>query len=352
MTAGSGTRFVVMDSERKRIFNYNRYWPMKAIIPVAGVGTRLRPHTFSYPKVLLNVAGKPIIGHIMDKLVDAGIDEAIVIVGYLGNMVEEWLTANYSIKFTFVNQPERLGLAHAIWMCRSFVNEEEPLLIILGDTIFDVDLGPVLKSPCSTLGVKEVDDPRRFGVAVMGEGKIEKLVEKPDTPISNLAIVGLYFLHKAAPLFSRIEHLIEQNITTKGEYQLTDALELMIEDGERFTAFPVHGWYDCGKPETLLATNETLLRKQAPARKYPGCIINEPVFIASSASLVNAVVGPNTTVGEHAVIADAIVRDSIVGNNAKVGRIMLDRSIIGNNAVISGTPQEINIGDYSEIRVG
>ncbi|WP_076789277.1 sugar phosphate nucleotidyltransferase [Chlorobium sp. KB01] len=325
---------------------------MKAIIPVAGVGSRLRPHTFSHPKVLLNVAGKPIIGHIMDKLIAAGIDEAIVIVGYLGYMVEEWLLKNYSIKFTFVNQPDRLGLAHAIWMCKLFVDQEEPLLIILGDTIFDVDLDPVLKSTESTLGVKEVEDPRRFGVAITENGKILKLVEKPDTPISNLAIVGLYFLLKAGPLFRSIDHLIEHSIMTKGEYQLTDALELMIERGETFTTFPVSGWYDCGKPDTLLSTNEILLEVINPIKEYPGCIINTPVFIAKNAQLENAVIGPNTTIGEGAIISNAIVRRSIIGNEARVSNIMLDQSIVGNNAVITGNPHEINIGDYSEIRVG
>ncbi|HCD37053.1 nucleotidyl transferase [Chlorobium phaeovibrioides] len=324
---------------------------MKAIIPVAGVGSRLRPHTFSHPKVLLNVAGKPIIGHIMDKLIAAGIDEAIVIVGYLGYMVEEWLTKNYSIKFTFVNQPERLGLAHAIWMCRPHIKDDEPLLIILGDTIFEVDLLPVMTSTTSTLGVKEVDDPRRFGVAVTKGGNIQKLVEKPDTPVSNLAIVGLYFLRESGSLFKSIDHLIANEIKTKGEYQLTDALQLMIEGGEKFTVFPVHGWYDCGKPETLLSTNEILLQKGGSTKQYPGCIINEPVFIAPNASLENAIIGPNTTIGEHAVIADAIIKDSIIGNYAKVGHIMLDSSIVGNNAWISGNPHEINIGDYSEIRV-
>jgi glucose-1-phosphate thymidylyltransferase len=325
---------------------------MKAIIPVAGVGTRLRPHTFSHPKVLLNVAGKPIIGHIMDKLIAAGIDEAIVIVGYLGYMVEEWLLKNYSIKFTFINQPERLGLAHALWMCKSSVNDEEPLLIILGDTIFDVDLEPILKSPVSTLGVKEVEDPRRFGVAVTDGGKILKLVEKPDTLVSKLAIVGLYFLHQAGTLFTSIDYLIDNKITTKGEYQLTDALELMIEGGETFTTFPVTGWYDCGKPETLLSTNEILLKKNIPVKEYPGCIINEPAFIAKNAALENAIIGPNTTIGENAVISNAIIKDSIIGNEARVSNIMLDHSIVGNNAVITGNPHEINIGDYSEIRVG
>lgn len=324
---------------------------MKAIIPVAGVGTRLRPHTFSHPKVLLNVAGKPIIGHIMDKLIEAGIDEAIVIVGYLGNMVEEWLRKHYSIKFTFVNQSEMLGLAHAIWMCKPYVNPEEPVFIILGDTIFDVDLETVLQSPVSTIGVHEVKDPRRFGVAVTENGKIVKLVEKPDEPVSNLAIVGLYFLRKTATLFSSIDHVIENGIRTKGEYQLTDALQLMIECGEPFTTFPVGGWYDCGKPETLLSTNETLLQKNPTTRTYPGCIINDPVFIAENASIENAIIGPNATIGEHAVVSDAIIRDSIIGNGARVSSIMLDNSIVGNNASISGSPHEINIGDYSEIRV-
>ncbi len=325
---------------------------MKAIIPVAGVGSRLRPHTFSHPKVLLNVAGKPIIGHIMDKLIEAGIDETIVIVGYLGDMVEKWLTTHYSIKFTFVTQSELLGLAHAIWLCKPFVVDNEPLLIILGDTIFKVNLEPVLKSPFSTLGVKEVEDPRRFGVAVTDGEKILKLIEKPDMPISNLAVVGLYFLRHSKPLFDNIDYLINNEIKTKGEYQLTDALQLMIEGGETFTTFRVDGWYDCGKPETLLSTNEILLQNNRQAKKYPGCIIIQPVFIAETAILENAIIGPNTTIGEQAVITDAIIKNSIIGNQARVVHIMLDNSIIGNNASITGEPHEINIGDFSEIRVG
>ncbi|MEI7934756.1 MAG: sugar phosphate nucleotidyltransferase [Chlorobiaceae bacterium] len=325
---------------------------MKAIIPVAGVGTRLRPHTFSQPKVLLNVAGKPIIGHIMDKLIAAGIDEAIVIVGYLGNMVEEWLLKNYTIKFTFVYQTDLLGLAHAIWMCKPDVIDNEPLFIILGDTIFDVDLDPVLKSPFSTLGVKEVDDPRRFGVAVTDDEKILKLVEKPDTPVSNLAIVGLYFLRQSKSLFASIDHLIENDIKTKGEYQLTDALQLMIEGGETFTTFPVSGWYDCGKPDTLLSTNQILLQNNTTTKEYPGCIIVDPVFIADNAILNNAIIGPNATIGEDSKITDAIIRDSIIGSEARVVHIMLNHSIIGSNASITGNPHEISVGDYSEIMVG
>ena len=235
---------------------------MKAIIPVAGVGTRLRPHTFSHPKVLLNVAGKPIIGHIMDKLIDAGIDEAIVIVGYLGNMIEEWLVKHYNIKFTFVTQTEILGLAHAVWMCKPYVIDNEPLFIILGDTIFDVNLEPVLKSPCSTLGVKEVEDPRRFGVAVTDGNEILKLVEKPDTPVSNLAIVGLYFIKKAGSLFASVDYLIDNEIKTKGEFQLTDALQLLIDSGMKIRTKVIEHWLDCGTRDAMLETNRYLLAQE------------------------------------------------------------------------------------------
>jgi len=324
---------------------------MKAIIPVAGVGSRLRPHTFSQPKVLLNVAGKPIIGHIMDKLIESGIDEAIIIVGYLGDQIEKYIETNYSIKLTFVAQVDQLGLAHAVHMCRPHVIDEEPLLIILGDTIFDVDLKQVLHSSISTLGVKEVEDPRRFGVAVTEGDRIVRLVEKPEKPVSKLALVGLYFLHRASTLFSSIDYIITNNIRTKGEFQLTDALQHMIEQGEPFSTFPVQGWYDCGKLETLLATNETLLCKYHQEKSLPGCIINPPVFIADSATVTNAIIGPNATIAEHAVIKDAIIMNSIIGQNSQVSDIMLDHSIVGNNAIVSAMGHELNIGDYSEIRM-
>ena len=326
---------------------------MKAIIPVAGVGSRLRPHTYSQPKVLLNVAGKPIIGHIMDKLIESGIDEAVIIVGYLGEMIEEYLKTTYSIKLTFVTQAEQLGLAHAVHMCKSHVIDNEPLFIILGDTIFDVDLKPVLGNTISTLGVKEVEDPRRFGVAVTeSDHRIVRLVEKPDQPVSNLAIVGLYFLQNAGSLFKSIDHIIDNDIRTKGEFQLTDALQHMIDLGEPFSTFPVHGWYDCGKPETLLSTNEVLLEQNHQEISLPGCIINPPVFIANSATVTNSIIGPNATIAEHAVVKDALVKNSIIGRKSQVSEIMLDHSIVGNNAVVSAMGHELNIGDFSEIKMG
>lgn len=321
---------------------------MKAIIPVAGVGSRLRPHTYTLPKVLLNVAGKPIIGHIIDKIIEEGINEAVVIVGYLGDMIEEYLTKNYDIEFTFIEQEERLGLGHAIYMTKAHL-DEEPVFIILGDTVFEVDLSGVFKREYSALGVKEVEDPRRFGVAEVQDGLITKLIEKPEHPKSNLAVVGLYYIKNPQLLLFCLEHNITHNIRTKGEFQLTDALQMMIDKGERFSTFPVEGWYDCGKPETLLYTNEKLLKSKSRYKEIFGCVINPPVFIAEDAEIENSVIGPFATIGSKAIIKDSIVQRSIIGECAKVSRMLLKESIVGNNAHVEGNFRKINLGDSSEV---
>jgi len=322
---------------------------MRAIIPVAGVGSRLRPHTYSVPKVLLNVAGKPILGHILDKLMSAGITEATIVVGYLGEMIQEFVRSSYpSLHVDYVEQEEALGLGHAIYLSRHTIGRD-PLLIILGDTIFDVDLGPVLRGGVSSLGVKAVDDPRRFGVAEIAEGMIRRLVEKPEKPTSNLAVVGLYYIRNAALLVECLTDIVERDVRTRGEYQLTDALQRMIERGERMTTFLVEGWYDCGKPETLIATNRALLEKHSTSRVIDGVVVVEPVYIASTAVLENCVIGPNTTVSAGAVVSDAIVRNSIIGESAQVRKALLDNSIVGPGAVVRGSYKRINVGDSSEI---
>jgi glucose-1-phosphate thymidylyltransferase len=322
---------------------------MRAIIPVAGVGSRLRPHTFSVPKVLLNVAGKPILGHILDKLLGEGITEATIVVGYLGEMIQEFVRSTYpTLRVEYVEQEEALGLGHAIYLSRHTIGTD-PLLIILGDTIFDVDLGPVLRGGVSALGVKAVDDPRRFGVAEIEGGMIRRLVEKPEMPTSNLAVVGLYYIRNAALLAECLTDIVERDVRTRGEYQLTDALQRMIERGERFTTFPVDGWFDCGKPETLIATNRALLEKHSTSRAVEGVVVVEPVFIAPSAVLENCVIGPNTTVSAGATVSDAIIRNSIIGENAQVRKALLDNSIVGPGAVVRGSYKRINVGDSSEI---
>jgi glucose-1-phosphate thymidylyltransferase len=322
---------------------------MRAVIPVAGVGTRLRPHTYTLPKVLLNVAGKPILSHILDAIIEQGITKATIITGYMKTLVESYVRERYDIEFDFVPQGESLGLGHAIWTGRQ-TYDEEPLMIILGDTVFDVDLKLAEKSGLSAIGVKKVNDPKRFGVVVKDEaGHIEKFVEKPKEYISDLAIVGLYYITQPKNLVECLEEIIRNDIQTKGEYQLTDALQLMLERGEKFTTFPVEGWFDCGKPETLLSTNRHLLDKLNQVPPPNGTVIIPPVFIAPDAKIERSVIGPYTTVANGAVVEDSIIKDSIISNDARVYSSLLNESIIGNNAHVKGNFQRLNVGNSSEI---
>ncbi len=324
---------------------------MHAIIPVAGVGSRLRPHTYTLPKVLLNVAGKPILGHILDKMFEEGITSATFIVGYMGDLVEEYVRQNYDFDVTFVEQESREGLGHAIWLAREKLNDE-PVLIILGDTIFDVDLRSVLAGDHSSLGVKFVDDPRRFGVVETKGRFVDVLVEKPENPRTNLAIVGLYYIKSPRLLAECLDHIVENDQRTRGEYQLTDALQAMIDRGEKFTTFNVDGWFDCGKPETLLETNRHLLGQQPLERRISGVVVNSPVYIAPTATISNAIVGPYATIADGATVRDSIITDSIIGEGASVEKAILDESIVGNDAKVRGDARQINIGASSELSIG
>lgn len=324
---------------------------MRAIIPVAGIGTRLRPHTFTLPKVLLNVAGKPILGHIIDQLIESGINDIVVVVGYKGELVRQYLNSVYTVDFHFVEQVDPKGLGHAIWCARDFIIDTEPTLIVLGDTIFDFDLGKVLNSKTSSLGVKQVPDPRRFGVVEMSGEVITRLVEKPEVPPTNLAIVGIYYIKDSGLLKNSLSRLLDEHITTVNEYQLTDALQLMIEAGEVFSTFRVDGWFDCGKVETLLQTNQHLLMKQniTPKSIPADVVVIPPVFIADDAILERSVIGPFATISSGVRVSDSIVRNSIVSDGSIISQVLLDFSVIGNNAVVGSKFTSVNAGDSSEI---
>ncbi|MBI1795771.1 MAG: NTP transferase domain-containing protein [Candidatus Eisenbacteria bacterium] len=322
-----------------------------AIIPVAGVGTRLRPHTHTLPKVLLHVAGKPIIAHILDDLPDLGIREAVLIVGYMGDLVREYVTRNYPrLKTHFVDQPERLGLGHAVSLAAPYV-DDRPVLIILGDTIFEADLRGVLGGSKNAIGVKAVEDPRRFGIVETRDGRVTLLVEKPERPASNLAITGIYYFTTARPLFAALDEIQRKDIRTKGEFQLTDAMELMVQQGIELTTFPVEGWYDCGKTETLLETNRVLLGKKAGARTIAGSVIHAPVSIAANAEVENCIIGPYVSIAAGAKLKNAVVRDSIVNLNATIEDILIERSVVGDNAVVRGAFKRLNVGDSSELEI-
>jgi len=327
---------------------------MKAIIPVAGVGTRLRPLTYTQPKALIPIAGKPIMGYIIDQLVGAGINELIFVVGYFGDKVEDYVKNNYpKVKAHFVMQSVRQGIGDAVYQAKPIVKPKDELLIVLGDTIIDFDLKSVIKSKHSSLGIKKVDDPRDFGVVELSSKNdfILKVEEKPRIPKSNMALVGVYKIKESKQLFIALEHLITNDIRTKNEYQLTDALMIMIEKGIKFTGFQVGNWYDCGKREVLLETNAILLKKARKRKtsKFDNTIIVPPVSIPANCKIVNCIIGPNVTIGDHANLQHSIVKNSIIGSYTTIQDTLLNDSVVGGDAYIKGARQSLNIGDNTEI---
>ncbi len=340
---------------------------MKAIIPVAGAGTKLRPLTYTQPKALIPLAGKTILSVIVDGLIEAGVDEAVFVVGYLGEKIQRYVSKTYPhLKHTFVTQEDRRGTGHAIWCTRGVVEPGEPVIIVLGDTVADYDIRAVLKSPHSLIGVRKVDDPRSFGVAELGpEDRVLRMVEKPLIPKSNMAMVGIYYIRETEALYNALDaHLGHRpgGDEDEGEYHLTAALQAMVEGGVRLDAFRVANWFDCGKKETLLATNATLLKQQfeegghaasaESIRSQEGTVIIPPVSIAEGCTLRSSIIGPNVTIGEATTVDSSIIRDSIIGSYAELREVVLHSSIIGSDAFVRGLSQSLNIGDNTEIDLG
>jgi glucose-1-phosphate thymidylyltransferase len=324
--------------------------PVRAIVPVAGFGTRLRPHTHIVPKALLTVADKPILGHILDGILQAGVRELVLVIGYKGERIVEYVRAHYGhVPVEFAVQEEPHGLGHAIWCAREWL-DGTPVLIVLGDTIVEAELAPILQQRQSYLAVKRVEDPRRFGVVLLHGGEVLGFVEKPEHPPSDLALVGVYYIVNSALLRECLEELVQRDLRTRGEYQLTDALELMRQRGERFRVFFVDAWYDCGKVETLLETNRHLLHKRGNNPVLPGCTVIPPVYIAPDAQVERSVIGPYVAIGQGACVCESIVRNSIVNAGAQLQRVLLEDSVIGGGALVSGRFQRVNVGEDSEVR--
>ena len=321
-----------------------------AVIPVAGVGTRLRPHTHSTPKALLEVAGKPILGHILDQVAKAKPERIVLVVGpgAQGERIREYARKRGG-PIECVIQADALGLGHAVAQARDAVGNA-PVLIVLGDTIAIVDFA-ALTSGGSMVGVRAVEDPRRFGVAVVEDGRVTSLEEKPERPKSNLAVVGVYYLENAPVLFRALEAVEREGKRTKGEIQLTDALQRMLEWGETLHPFPVDAWYDCGKTETLLQTNRELLDRFAAPVSRPGVVLLPPVAVDASADVEHSVIGPHASIGPGARVRRAVIQNSIINQGAVVEGILLDRSVVGENASVRGAAQRINIGESSEVEI-
>lgn len=327
---------------------------MKAIIPVAGAGRKLRPHTYTQPKALIPLAGKTILSINVDQMYEAGITEFVFIVGYLGEKIQDYITTRYpQLKCHFIYQNVRRGTAHAINMTKLAVGEDE-VFIALGDTICEYDLKAVLDSPYSMLGVKKVDDPRSFGVAELNEdGFISRLVEKPSIPKSNLALVGLYKIKDTTFLFKCLDNIITNDIKSHDEFNLTDALECMIQSGAQFKPFKVENWFDCGRKESLIQSNAILLKKFggiiAENNTFENTIFIPPVSIAEGCDIKNSIIGPHVAMGENTTVHSSIIKDSIIGSFSRLFDVVLDDSLIGNDTEIKGEMRSLNIGDNTEI---
>jgi glucose-1-phosphate thymidylyltransferase len=328
---------------------------MKVIIPLAGFGTRLRPHTYTKPKPLINVAGKTLLGHILDKFAGMEVEEFIIVHGYLGEQIQDYMATHYphiARRARFVEQAELIGQADAILRCRPFVTG--PALIVFVDTLFEADLSnPKQEQADAIIYVKEVQDPRRFGVAIVGpDGYIQRFVEKPDSLDNRLAVIGMYYIKNSVSLMRACQALLDQNHQTHGEYFLADALNLMIEAGGRFRTQAVEVWEDCGKPETVLHTNRYLLDHGHDNSTDYICqdsLIVPPVNIAPTAIIERSVIGPYATIADGCRITGSIIRDSIIDEDARIEEAALEQSLIGKGAIVKSKYRKLNVGDSSSV---
>jgi glucose-1-phosphate thymidylyltransferase len=345
---------------------------VKVIIPAAGLGTRLRPHTHFRPKPLVTVANDTVLGHVMRKLEVLHIDELVFIVGHLGDQIEEYVRARYAMPAHFVRQEELLGQAHALALAGKWL--DGPVFIVFVDTLFEADLSGLEKTPADGVAfVHPVDDPRRFGVVTLDDrGHVSRFVEKPSEPVSNLAVVGLYFIADGTRLRSAVDQLLTEGRRTKGEFYLADALQIMIDRGARFEAWPVTMWEDCGTAPSLLRTNRYLLERihdDVPEDLRNGNVFVPPVQVATGADIRQSVVGPfvsvaagarveRSIVGPHvslavdASVSDATVRDSIVDARASVADAGISGSLVGADAAVRGGFERLNVGDHSVVDLG
>jgi glucose-1-phosphate thymidylyltransferase len=330
---------------------------LKVVIPMAGLGTRLRPHTWSKPKQLVSVAGKPVLDHVLDMLSTLSEPdnvELINIVGYLGDQIEDHMTKCYpDIKSHFVLQEDPRGQSHAIYLAREFLTG--PMMVVFADTLIETDLSNLSNETFDAIAwVKPVPDPRRFGVAVVDQqGKVTKLIEKPKETANNLAVVGFYYFNSSEDLISAIEEQMRRDLQIKGEYFLVDAINLMLAKGLTMRTEKVGVWLDAGTPEALLETNRYLLEnghsnnQEVSARS--GVVINPPVYVHPTAELENCVIGPHASIGSGAHVVSSIIRNSILEDEAQVRDVILESSLIGRRSQIQRRAGSINAGDNTVV---
>ena len=325
---------------------------MKLIVPLAGKGTRLLPLTKRVPKPLVRVAGRPVMDYVMDAVKGLDVDELIVITGHLKDVVERYIVERYDVKATFVEQKTLDGTAGAINLARPYV--DSPVLIIFVDTVFEADLSLINRVDADgIIWAKEVEDYQRFGVIVTDAGGyMTRIVEKPSTPVSRLANIGLQYIKDWKMLFEGIAHVLKQPPGKGGEYYLTDAFQYMVDRGRRLLTAPVAGWYDCGKVDTLLETNQHLLehgRARIPSGPCPRCTIVPPVYIEDGVTMHDVTVGPNVSIEAGSFLADSTITNSILGRNVRVVRGTVKDSVVGDDQKIEGKTLQQSVMDAGEI---
>ena len=325
---------------------------MKVIMPMAGKGTRLLPLTKRVPKPLVNVAGRPVMDYVMDTVKGFDVEELIVITGHLKDDVERYIRAHYPIPPRFVEQTTLDGTAGAINLARPYVDQE--VLIIFVDTLFDADLSLVRSVDADgIIWAKDVEDYQRFGVIVTdAKGYMTRIVEKPSTPVSKLANIGLYYIRDWRTLFDGIAHVMRQPPGKGGEFYLTDAFQYMVDRGKRIFTAPVSGWYDCGKVDTLLETNAHLLangRARVPAVSFPRTTIHRPVYIEDGVTVSDAVIGPNVSLEAGSSVTRSTIANSILGRNARVRDATIEGSVVGDDQVIEQRIVRDSVVDGGEV---
>jgi len=333
---------------------------MKAIIPAAGQGTRLYPQTHTRPKPMVRLAGRPILGHILSSVAETEIDEVVVVVGgSMRDQIVDYVETAFGDRFetTFAEQERALGLGHAVLQAEPYVRGDEAL-VALGDMLFEsgyaeyLDRHRALPDCDASVGVTPVEDPTRYGVVEVDDGRVTGLVEKPADPPSNLAISGIYVVEDTGALFDELAHLVAEDLRGAGdEYQLTDALARMVDAGGRLRTFDVEDWYDCGRPETLLEANRVLLERHGEADPdgVTDAVVVPPVDFGDDVTVDQSVVGPHVSLDDGAAVTGSIVRDSIVGTRATLDSVNLRASIVGSDAHVEGGVNELNVGDSSDI---
>ena len=335
---------------------------MKAVIPAAGQGTRLFPQTHTKPKAMVRLAGRPILGHILSSLAETQVNEVVLIVGGpMQQQITKYARDAFGDRFDlrFIEQQSAEGLGHSIYQARTAVGAD-PALIVLGDMIFEngyasfLDAHEELGRPDASLGVKRVAEPSHYGVVETDGKRITRLVEKPDEPPSDYAISGVYIVEDTSSLFDSLEFLISNDIRGSGnEYQLTDALQRMIDGGSKMRFFEVEDWYDCGRPDTLLEANRVLLSRLDTETDIdvPNAVVIPPIDIGTDVTIESSVIGPHVSVDDGATIRDSIIRETIVGQTATLENVNLDESIVGSNATVRGEANHLNVGDSSTVQL-